>query len=382
MGKVRPMGIPTYDWDLLGPLHKCIYQHISRKSWCLRGAPTSRRVTKVMEGKAWATSVDLVSATDGLRIDAAEAILGALLAKAKYVPGRIRLHAFESLRPCIRGKEVTHGQQMGTYLSFPLLCLQSYLAARWATRGQQASYLVNGDDCLIGSDRPIQNSDYPEGFQINEKKTMRARNAAEINSTQFLFRRGKWEEVRSVRRGAFQSDLPGILHFSAVIKAAGPKWVDALLKSRLIKDYKPSQLGFDPLDSSTLWAAEERCKRRGWYELCPPPEPPTRFERMRSRPYYGDRVAFAKDLFEGDREGGDQSSWSKKWTEGRLFYMKTKRYKSFLSSVPYGTARKLPRVRRPPQEEVYCYSSLVDPIYESDKVLMREQVVDFVSSPV
>jgi len=267
-GKVRAMGIPTYRWDTLGPLHECIYSWLGKQDWMLVGPPTSSRISRVCSFE-WQTSIDLVGATDNLRLDVADTILSALLARCSVVPGLVQLDAVNSLHPRVLSQEVTHGQMMGTYLSFPLLCLQSYIAARWATRGTDAGYLINGDDCLISSPLPVANSDYPEWAIINESKTGRFKAVAEINSTCFL--RGaddKWKEVRHLRRGGGANDLQGHIHQAAVCRAAGTMWERAfvLAKSRSRWCLLPSQLGFDTTVLESF-KYESRLKRRGFAVL-------------------------------------------------------------------------------------------------------------------
>jgi len=230
-----------------------IYHHLGGVDWLLKGPPTVEKIESVCVGHSWFTSVDLVSATDNLPLDATEAILGALLAKCSRVPGAVRLLAYNSLRPVIvsglpdSDVEVTHGQMMGGYLSFPLLCLQSYLAARWATRGQKAGILVNGDDTLIASASPVSHQDYPSGMVLNRLKTISARNVAEVNSTVFLRSKGRWREVRHLRRGSALSDYRGMVHLAAAC-CRDVAWTDALIRPRIGQrwGFLPSQLGLHP----------------------------------------------------------------------------------------------------------------------------------------
>jgi len=175
----------------------------------------------------------------------------------------------ESLRPSVGDLEVTHGQMMGTYLSFPLLCLQSYVAARWATRSTEAGILINGDDCLISSPFPVLNSDYPDWAIINESKTGRFRSVAEINSTCFLREaRGRWREVKHLRRGGGSRDLRGHIHQAAVCRAAGPLWERAFVLSKARSRWVllPSSLGFN-LGVLESFKYERRLKRRGYAVL-------------------------------------------------------------------------------------------------------------------
>lgn len=271
-GKIRAMGVPTYRWDALGPLHECIYSFLGGKEWILVGPPTASTISRVCS-YGWQTSIDLVSSTDNLRLDVADTILGALLARCEIVPGPVRLAAHDSLRPHASSSshsgDVTHGQMMGTYLSFPLLCIQSYVAARWATRGRDANVLINGDDCLISSCSPVTNDDYPDWAIINDSKTGRFENVAEINSTCFLKEAsGKWREVKHLRRGGGVADLRGHIHQAAVCRAAGVVWERAfvLAKSKSRWVVLPSSLGLDTR-SLEVFKYEARLKRRGWVSL-------------------------------------------------------------------------------------------------------------------
>jgi len=267
-GKLRPMGIPTYRWDTLGPLHECLYSYLGRKDWLLVGPPAASDIDRVCQFD-WQTSIDLVGASDNLRLDVADTILCAILSRCEKVPGSVRQDAVDSLYPFVDDQQVTHGQMMGTYLSFPLLCLQSYVAARWATRDTQAGILINGDDCLISSPRPVLNDDYPDWAIINESKTGRFRSVAEINSTCFLRdSRGRWKEVKHLRRGGGTRDLQGHVHQAAVCRAAGPLWERAfvLAKSRSRWCLRPSDLGFN-LGILEVFKYERRLCRRGYAVL-------------------------------------------------------------------------------------------------------------------
>jgi len=311
-GKCRPLGIPSLEFDLLAPLHKAMYQYIASKEWIMRGPPTSKRIERVCKGK-YQTSVDLVSATDNLPLDVTEAILGVALAKSSNIPGPVKVWACQSLRPSIFHKGwcvgiVSHGQMMGTYLSFPLLCLQSYVAALWAGRHSKVrGILVNGDDTIISSDHPL--GSYPDGFQLNERKTIRSENVAELNSTTFLRKSTKvtdkkkkgWEEVRSLRRGAALADFSGILHLASAAIKAGPRWVDGLVKMRWGSRWKltPLQLGFS-LRVHSAWR-RQTCALIHFPLKHPEPSLDNRFMTVFDEPTGESQLAFREQLFNTGR---------------------------------------------------------------------------------
>jgi phosphoribosylcarboxyaminoimidazole (NCAIR) mutase len=325
VGKTRPMGIPNYSWDLLGPLHKVMYDHLTKKKWLLRGAPTAERMSKVCTGQ-YQTSIDLVAATDGLSTEIADVILSAAFSKSAFIPPSVMINAHDSLYPIVqfprKGRNLTgqvvRGQMMGAYLSFPLLCIQSYIAARWAVREERdntrANLLVNGDDVVISWHRPVENSDYPSGFNINESKTMRAMNAVEINSTPFIRIGRRWREVPICRRATMYGDLKGRLHTAAACQKAGPAWVDAFIKSgyciKSSRSFDPRDLGLWSL--SRDWLNSLRTARyRGRWTFPTLVPLPSRFERLEVEPSYADRIAFWNDLFSNGREGGsrDEVVW-------------------------------------------------------------------------
>nr|WAK77836.1 MAG: hypothetical protein [Botourmiaviridae sp.] len=357
VGKVRPMGIPTTAWDLLGPLHKSIYEWISRRDWCLRGVPTPSRIAATCKG-SHQTSVDLVSATDGLPIEVAETILGALLAKSTRVPGQIKVAAFDSLHPSFsRGRdvgEVTHGQMMGTYLSFPLLCLQSYCMAKWAARDQRgASFLVNGDDAVISCDRFIQAEDYPPFAELNDRKTMRARTAVEVNSTQFLWAGGRWVRVPVLRRGVGYSSPGGVRHLATACKNAGPKWQEAFAKSRLDGRILPRELGLSRRVRGVF--LRERLLLRSSY-LSPPPPPledDPHFDLLPVEPVGDEIVAFRRELWRVGRP--TKPSVPDEWALYRPVYYRPRRIP--LTQLTYLRSLALDALLpTPKRERLWCHA--------------------------
>jgi hypothetical protein len=356
-GKCRPLLIYDKEIDLLGPLHKLMYSHLGRFDWLLRGPPTEKRMTSVCV-REYQTSVDLVNATDGLRHDVALAALDALFFTSVKIPRSIRALAKASLSPVFERTpgerlRVRHGQMMGAYLSFPLLCLQSYLAARWAARfDPEARFLVNGDDAVISASRGITVQDYPDGYRLNSDKTIVARNVVEVNSTAFLRTRGGWREVRHLRRGgALTTDYAGMLHMAEAVVKAGPCWVDAYQRARIGRrwGFLPSQLGHT---TYAAWKRERQMTRSRYFT--PLPDPALRQDMSSLRRITGrdptpvEAEALRSFFWEHGRRGGlKRDVFSPSCGKIRRTY--GYRVRPCRSFVSYVCARRMTRLTVPPE---------------------------------
>jgi hypothetical protein len=177
-GKPRPLTAFSVDGQFLRPLHKTIYSSLSKKTWLSRGDVTSSslRSAGFREGQGLLVSGDYSSATDNLSIEVMEAALDAMLETSVFVPENVKCLARLACRPSLFPSkavydlwayecqvndqpddppvlELRKGQMMGSFLSFPFLCLQNYLAFRWSTLGcGRIPCLINGDDILFQSD--------------------------------------------------------------------------------------------------------------------------------------------------------------------------------------------------------------------------------------
>lgn len=190
-GKPRPLTTFDSDGHYLKPLHKTIYGYMSKKKWLCRGDVdrAKLRAAGFCRSRGLLVSGDYKSATDNLSIEVFETILRVILKKSAIVPPNIREFALRACRPFLfeskedfgafrfhmalmeldwreeAVKAETHGgqvfrpskgQMMGSYLSFPFLCLQNYLAFRYCfdSRGSKIPpVIVNGDDILFQSTR-------------------------------------------------------------------------------------------------------------------------------------------------------------------------------------------------------------------------------------
>jgi len=165
-GKPRPLSKFSADAIHLRPLHAAIYDRLSREKWLCRGDFTTdvlqRAGFSFVSGETL-TSGDYKSATDNLSIEVAEAILDELLRSTVSVPGSMKAYAMKILRPTLFNLEhgiesfcPTRGQMMGSFLSFPLLCLQNRIAFLYAGESvgidcSEFPCLINGDDILFRS---------------------------------------------------------------------------------------------------------------------------------------------------------------------------------------------------------------------------------------
>nr|WNK16429.1 MAG: RNA-dependent RNA polymerase [Fusarium oxysporum f. sp. cubense ourmia-like virus 1] len=226
-GKPRPLSKFSASALLLKPLHKTIYGHLKRFKWLLVGPPTRERLAKAgfKKGQGDLVSGDYKSATDGLSIEVAEAIMESLLDNSIFIPESVKEQSRTALRPLLfygdeldESVRVSVGQMMGSYLSFPLLCLQNYLAFRWSLRGLgnvRVPVIINGDDILFQRTGHFQKwsaSISSVGLTVEETKTSVESDWGTINSTLL-----KWDgelllPCWSARFGMFRpAEHPGSL---------------------------------------------------------------------------------------------------------------------------------------------------------------------------
>jgi len=219
-GKPRPLSKFSADALHLRPLHKAIYDKLSGEKWLCRGDFTTEVLQRA--GFSYAagevlTSGDYKSATDNLSIEVAEAILDELLKNTVSVPGSMKAYAMGILRPTLFNLQhgidsfvPRRGQMMGSYLSFPLLCLQNRIAFLYAGEsvGIDASEfpcLINGDDILFRSGPHFSelwmNTVGSLSLEVERSKTSVSTDYGSLNST--LCRRfgAFYRVVATVRMG-------------------------------------------------------------------------------------------------------------------------------------------------------------------------------------
>lgn len=217
-GKPRPLTKFSSDSLLLRPLHGTIYDWLSKRKWLCRGDPTEEVLRKAgfREGRGVLTSGDYKSATDNLSIEVAELAISAMMGSSVRVPISVWRYAKAILRPRawfvdnrdIVDFEVTRGQMMGSYLSFPLLCLQNYLAFRWVEEIEgikSTPVLINGDDILFQSPRSFSTRWMDVvasiGLEVEKTKTSVSDEFGSLNSTLFRWSSGRLVVSHTFRFG-------------------------------------------------------------------------------------------------------------------------------------------------------------------------------------
>jgi len=198
-GKPRPLSKFSSEALLLRPLHGALYDHLSRKGWLCRGTPTKESLEKAgfRRGQGVLVSGDYRSATDNLPLEVAEECMRVILETSVSVPDFIKKYAMRILRPSLfqlsEGIEFVPsvGQMMGSFLSFPLLCLQNFLAFRWAHHvigsRERSPLQINGDDILFQGSESFAQTWIKVvgevGLEVEVTKTSVSEEFGSLNST-------------------------------------------------------------------------------------------------------------------------------------------------------------------------------------------------------
>jgi len=248
-GKARLVSSSPAETVVLSPLHAMLYEHISRKEWLLRGEadPAKFQNFTRRDGEVF-VSGDYESATDNLNLEVTMTILGEVLSRCSYVPLPVRRVAMESLRCVLSGPGFTglqqRGQLMGNFLSFPLLCLQNYLAFRFLIR-RRVPVKINGDDIVFRAttterDRWVKGVG-ELGFKLSVSKTFIHTRFFSVNSTYFKSRVKGVDLVPIVRSTFFSRPLEELSSLSGRLKAVGAGWgeeVASTLRIALLRKHQ------------------------------------------------------------------------------------------------------------------------------------------------
>lgn len=272
-GKPRPLTKFSEDCLTLKPLHKALYDRISLLGWVCRGDVTAEKLDRAGFGRGNGDLVsgDYKSATDNLPLEVAEEILRVALRRASRVPEGIADFATRILRPIFlfggEQVEVSSGQQMGSLLSFPLLCVQNYIAFRWAQAQhfgaviKEMPVLINGDDILFQTRDPTFFGTWVEvvgavGLEVERTKTSVSGDFGSLNSTLVRWKSGFLRVVPTLRFGLLRPQpyanslprslqqfappgLPADVRYSAGIEFI--RWHSSTLRKT---NLSPHEIGF------------------------------------------------------------------------------------------------------------------------------------------
>lgn len=226
-GKQRGVTVASGYSALLAPLHRTIYNHISREKWLLRGEATRRKLASFTRKQGEViVSGDYESATDNLSCEMSEFILEFILQRCRQVPMQIRQYALRSLRAEIHYNHGVvrqeRGQLMGNFLSFPLLCIQNYLAFRFFVPRPDVPVLINGDDIVFRSTK----SEFEVwaagvgscGLTLSRGKTLVHNSNFCINSHFFHSTKTKVSAVPVIRAKPVEGGIPSGGDFAKFIR--------------------------------------------------------------------------------------------------------------------------------------------------------------------
>lgn len=247
-GKWRIVTCNSYKQAVLKPLHDTIYSHLSKKPWLLRGDAkrSSFRDFSRREGEVF-VSGDYEAATDNIPHDIYLAMLDAVRSSSTHVPSEVWDAAFGEVSKDLlyQGRRVTQrrGQLMGSFLSFPFLCLLNFLAFKYAVP-RHVPLRINGDDIVFRAtpeeEKAWKSSVGGCGFTLSPGKTLTSDRFFTLNSTPFIGGRNGAETVPFIRPAALFNtpNTPFALkgqYESVVVGAPGSAFQRSVRVSFLVK---------------------------------------------------------------------------------------------------------------------------------------------------
>jgi len=152
--KLRVVTASSVDQHALSPLHEVMYDHLSTHRWLQRGDATPRSFPDFCkkQGEVF-VSGDYESATDNLSLEVYQQVLASLALTSESIPRSVFGLAQQRSVNFIYSKKFCgvqrRGQLMGTYVSFPILCLANYMAFRYLVPREGVPVKVNGDDIVF-----------------------------------------------------------------------------------------------------------------------------------------------------------------------------------------------------------------------------------------
>nr|WAK77940.1 MAG: hypothetical protein [Acremonium sclerotigenum ourmia-like virus 1] len=427
-GKIRAVTVMHSDAQFLKPLHKLLYNQISKYPWLLRGKanPTSFKKFFRVPGEVF-VSGDYESATDHLPVTVAEWILRTAFKNATLIPEAVKVAALRYLRVTLQYPDGTEAkasrQLMGSLLCFPLLCIQNYLAFRWVF-GESVPVKINGDDIVFRSTKE-KFDEWAEfvgtvGLKLSRGKTLVDASAFSLNSTFFHVAHGQAPRLVPIIRCTslmrekcpYPSALAGTLRsfldgFKGDLRDELGSWF-LRKKKRMIRGCGRSVVrGLGMWVNETMLKKSDLWHRELWYVNSVPtafhhgrraegvkiPDPPDRLSGQVKLPAGWRRVALSqsprirREQREGERDFWDQvteSAWGSVYKpkeveraywdavkmgsfENQFFYWRTKTYSA-------AARRFVRRLYEPKPERLYVdgeYKLVEGPLPKAKKIGSR-----------
>lgn len=205
-GKARVVTLQnSYVKQVLQPLHEGLYDSISRHDWLVRGELREEHLDPLvgdLKDGEYHISGDYSQATNLIDRRATLTVVEVLCESDHLTPEekRVLFESFSNLEhvSCHGTSNFIRGQMMGSYLSFPILCILNramYLVAKnWYSRlterkDEARPARFNGDDCAFNGTREFYDlwrcvtSFF--GMVVNHEKTGLSRDVIELNSFTF-----------------------------------------------------------------------------------------------------------------------------------------------------------------------------------------------------
>lgn len=223
-GKYRTVSSFSVVRSYLTPMHKLIYDRLSRTRWLLRGEAEPCKFAEFLQqdGEVF-VSGDYESATDNLNRYVSMAILLELEQNSTYTPGNVWRLAHETLRNRFEdGSQQRRGQLMGSILSFPLLCMVNYFTFRYAIR-RKVPVKINGDDIVFRANlEEVErwfNLVSSSGLVVSKGKTLVLKSCFSLNSSFFHSSGTKCEAIPVIRSSALFGQAESASEISGRLKS-------------------------------------------------------------------------------------------------------------------------------------------------------------------
>ncbi|QKI79875.1 RNA-dependent RNA polymerase [Erysiphe necator associated ourmia-like virus 45] len=248
-GKWRVVTVNSCENEALKPYHHLLYDHLSRRPWLCRGDPKVKNFHR-SSGEVF-TSGDYESATDAIPLELYQFLLGLVSDRSVNVPDTVKTFAMRDSKKVFydgRGNFLGNqerGQLMGSYLSFPFLCLLNYLCFKFSIR-RNVPVLINGDDIVFRSTKEESerwmNNVQRCGLVLSRGKTQVHSFIFTLNSLLFKGGKARGKAIGFFRPKAYFScpstGKAAAGQFNSCVVGFSGHQMKRLIQSNFLKEYK------------------------------------------------------------------------------------------------------------------------------------------------